>query len=61
MPDLSGPTGMPQTQPHVVQTALLSFAELMWRIEDAAKNHTAKNPEFTVLDSVARSPREKEM
>ena len=33
----------------------------MWRIEDAAKNQTARNPEFTVLDSVERPAGEKEM
>ena len=53
---------MPQTQlPDFAQTPLPSFAELMWRIEDAAKNETARNPEFTVLDSVERPAGEKEM
>ena len=46
MPDLS------KTQlPRFAQTPLPSFAELMRRIQDAAKNQTARNPEFTVLDS----------
>ena len=31
--------------------------ELTWRIEDAAKNQTARNPEFTVLDSRETSGR----
>ena len=48
--DLSCPAGMPKTQ-------LSSFAELMLRIEDAAKNQTARNPEFPVLDSVGTSGR----
>ena len=39
---------MPQTQ-------------LMLRTEDAAKNQTARNPEFTVLHSVERPASEKEM
>ena len=53
---------MPQAQlRHFAQTPLPSFAELMWRIEDAAKNQTARNPEFTVLDSVERPAGEKEM
>ena len=30
----------------------LNHDELMWRIEDAAKNQTARNPESTVLDSM---------
>ena len=30
----------------------------MWRIEDAAKNQTARNPEFTVLDSMETSGRQ---
>ena len=53
---------MPQTQLwNFAQTPLPSFAELMWRIEDAAKNQTARNPEFTTLDSVERPVGEKEM
>ena len=49
---------MPKTQlPRFAQTPLPSFAELMRRIEYAAKNQTARNPEFTVLDSVGTSGR----
>ena len=52
MPDLSCPAGTPKTQlPRFAQTPLPSFAELVRRIQDAAKNQTARNPEFTVLDS----------
>ena len=44
---------MPKTQlPRFAQTPLPSFAELTRRIENAAKNHTARNPEFTVLNFV---------
>ena len=56
--DLSCPAGMPKTQlPRSAQTPLPSFAELMRRIENAAKNQTARNPEFTVLDPVGTSGR----
>ena len=55
---LSCPAGMPNTQlPRFAQTPLPSFAELMRRIENAANNQTARNPEFTVLDSVGMSGR----
>ena len=55
---LSCPAGIPKTQlQRFAQTPLPSFAELMRRIEDAAKNQTARNPEVTVLDSVGTSGR----
>ena len=58
MPDLSCPAGMPQTQlSRFAQTPLPSVAELMRRIEDAAKNQTARNPEFTELDTLGTSRR----
>ena len=71
--DLSCPASMPHTQlPRFAQTPqprradavvtlnVRSLAELMWRIEDAAKNQTARNPESTVLDPVDTSGRQEE-
>ena len=41
-PNLSCPAGMSQTQlAHFAHTPLPTFAELMWRIEDAPKNQSS--------------------
>ena len=42
----------------LVNSSAACHDEIMWRIEDGARNQTARNPESTVLDSTETSVRQ---